>query len=402
VMMPEMDGYETCRRLKADSRLRSIPVIFITVLDDSDAESAGLALGAADYLSKPLNLEIARQRIRNLLERERLRKQVENHRDHLEELVQALNKSEARSRAVTQTAHDAIITSGSDGNIVGWNHGAEIIFGYAESEIMGKPMTLLIPERYRAAHIEGMNRARSSGETHIIGKTVEISGLRKNGSEFPVELSLAKWEIDDSWFVTGIIRDITERKQLEDQVRQLAFYDTLTELANRRLLNDRLGQSIAVSKRNGRYGALMFLDLDNFKSLNDTHGHEVGDLLLIEAANRLKSCVRAVDTVARYGGDEFVVIINELYADKSESATRACVIAEKLRASLGKPYVLQVRHEGTAQATVEHRCTASIGVALFSKTDTNQEDVLKRADTAMYQAKEAGRNLIRFCDVADA
>ena len=401
VMMPEMDGYETCRRFKADPRLRSIPVIFATALGDSVAESAGLALGAADYITKPINVEIARQRIRNLLERERLRKEVEDQRDHLQELVQALNKSEARNRAVTQSAHDGIITSGSEGNILGWNHGAETIFGYAEPEIMGKPMTLLMPEHYRSAHIAGMNRIRSSGETHVIGKTVELSGLRKNGSEFPLELSLAKWEIDDGWFLTGIIRDITERKQLEDQVRQLAFYDTLTELANRRLLNDRLRQSIAASRRNERYGALMFLDLDNFKSLNDTHGHEAGDLLLIEAATRLKSCVRAVDTVARFGGDEFVVMINELNADKSESATQGGVIAEKIRAALAKPYVLQVRHEGTAQTTVEHQCTASIGVALFGKDDSSQEDVLKRADTAMYQAKEAGRNLIRFYDAAD-
>ena len=143
----------------------------------------------------------------------------------------------------------------------------------------------------------------------------------------------------------------------------------------------------------------MFLDLDNFKSLNDTQGHEVGDLLLIEAANRLKSCVRAVDTVARFGGDEFVVMINELDTDKSESVAQGGVIAEKIRAALAKPYVLQVRHEGEAQATVDHQCTASIGVVLFSKNDTNQEDVLKRGDTAMYKAKEAGRNLSRFYDV---
>lgn len=312
----------------------------------------------------------------------------------------ALNKSEAQNRAITQSAYDAVITSGSDGNILGWNHGAETIFGYAESEIMGQPMTLLIPERYRGGHLEGMNRIRCGGEHRIIGKTVELSGLRKDGSEFPLELSLAKWELADGWFITGILRDITERKQMEDQVRQLAFYDTLTELANRRLLNDRLRQAIAASKRNEQYGALMFLDLDNFKPLNDTHGHEVGDLLLIEAASRLKNCVRTVDTVARFGGDEFVVMINELDADKSESATKGGFIAEKIHAALAKPYVLQVRHEGTAEITVEHRCTASIGVALFGKNDTSQEDVLKRADTAMYQAKAAGRNLIRFYDVA--
>ena len=198
--------------------------------------------------------------------------------------------------------------------------------------------------------------------------------------------------------VLGLSRDITERKHLEDEVRQLAFHDALTKLPNRRLLNDRLGQALAASKRSGCYGAMMFLDLDNFKLLNDMHGHEVGDLLLIEAADRLKSCVREMDTVARFGGDEFVVMISELNADKSESGTQAGIIAEKVRAALAKPYVLQVQHEGTAETTVEHYCTASIGVVLFSQHEASQDDILKWADMAMYQAKEAGCNLIRFHD----
>ena len=198
--------------------------------------------------------------------------------------------------------------------------------------------------------------------------------------------------------VLVVSRDITERKQMEDQVRQLAFYDALTKLPNRRLLNERLSQTMAASKRSGRYGALMFLDLDNFKPLNDTHGHEVGDLLLIEAADRLKSCVREVDTVARFGGDEFVVMISELDVDKSTSTTQAGIIAGKIRAALAKPYELKVQHEGKAETTVEHHCTASIGVALFVKDETSRDNILKRADMAMYQAKEAGCNLARFHD----
>ena len=314
---------------------------------------------------------------------------------------QSLRTSEARSRAIAQSANEAIITSDSAGNIVGWNHGAEITFGYLESEALGQPMTLLIPERYRDAHVAGMSRARLGAEHRIIGKTVELSGLRKDGSEFPLELSLAKWESNDGVFFTGILRDITGRKYLEEQVNRMAFYDELTKLANRRLLKDRIMQSIAASKRNGRYGALIFLDLDNFKSLNDSEGHAVGDLLLIEVANRLKSCVREVDTVARFGGDEFVVLINELSADKSESATQANVVAEKIRAAIGTPYVLQVPREGEEDATVDHQCTASIGVVFFSQKETGQEDVLRRADAAMYLAKKAGRNSIQVDDIAD-
>ncbi|MDO8770396.1 MAG: GGDEF domain-containing protein, partial [Burkholderiaceae bacterium] len=194
------------------------------------------------------------------------------------------------------------------------------------------------------------------------------------------------------------IRDITERKRMEQQVHQLAFYDTLTKLPNRRLLNDRLGQTIVASKRSGRYGALIFLDLDNFKSLNDTHGHDVGDLLLVDAANRLQTCVREQDTVARFGGDEFVVMLSELDAEKARSAAQAALIAEKIRAILTEPYRLCIRQDGKDETFIEHLCTVSMGVALFVNHEASQDDILKWADTAMYQSKKAGGNLVLFHD----
>ena len=187
-------------------------------------------------------------------------------------------------------------------------------------------------------------------------------------------------------------------RESENQIRHLAFYDSLTQLANRRLLTDRLGQAMAASKRSGHHGAVMFLDLDNFKLLNDKHGHEAGDMLLVEVAHRLTSCVREVDTVARMGGDEFVVILSELNADKDISNAQACVVAEKIRAALAEPYWLACKPAGDEEITVEHHCTASIGVALFINHQANQEDVLKWADNAMYQAKDSGRNMIRFFD----
>jgi len=187
------------------------------------------------------------------------------------------------------------------------------------------------------------------------------------------------------------MEDITERKQMETQIRELAFYDALTKLPNRRLLNDRLGQAMSASQRSGRYCALLFLDLDNFKPLNDTHGHGVGDLLLIEVANRLKSCVREIDTVARFGGDEFVVILNDLNVDKAESASQAEIVAEKIRTALSAPYLLTIKQEGKAETAIEHHCTASVGVALFINHEDSQDDILKFADTAMYQAKGVKR-----------
>jgi diguanylate cyclase (GGDEF)-like protein len=198
--------------------------------------------------------------------------------------------------------------------------------------------------------------------------------------------------------VFAAARDITELKRAEELILHLALYDSLTKLPNRRLLDDRLGRTMAASKRSGRHGALIFLDLDNFKALNDAHGHCAGDLLLVEAARRISSCVREVDIVARFGGDEFVVILGELDVEKTGSATQAGIVAEEIRAALGRRYVLKVKQEGKAETTLEHHCTSSIGVVVFLDHEGGTEELIKRADIAMYKAKEAGGNSIRFYD----
>ena len=198
--------------------------------------------------------------------------------------------------------------------------------------------------------------------------------------------------------VLVVSRDITERIEDEKEIHNLAFYDTLTQVPNRRLLSDRLVQALAVSKRSGRYGGLIFLDLDNFKSLNDMHGHNLGDLLLREVARRITSCVREMDTVARFGGDEFVVVLSELDQDKAQSLAQSRVAAEKIRAILAEPYLLQLEKDGSPPVMIEHHCTASIGVVLFINHEASSEDILKWADLAMYQAKEAGRDVIRYYD----
>lgn len=187
---------------------------------------------------------------------------------------------------------------------------------------------------------------------------------------------------------------LTAQKALEETVRQLAFYDTLTKLPNRRLLIDRLNKVMAISKRSSTYAALMFLDLDNFKPLNDTHGHGVGDLLLIEVANRLTESVREMDTVARFGGDEFVVLLGDL--GPTEPTAQVLVVAEKIRTSLAEPYFLTIKQTGCPDNVVMHQCSVSIGVAVFVNHDLSETDVLKWADDAMYKAKEVGRNSIQL------
>lgn len=213
----------------------------------------------------------------------------------------------------------------------------------------------------------------------------------------------ARLESDDQGrlqYLRGTIQDITDRKKMEEQMRQLAFYDPLTQLPNRRMLSDRLNLTIASSKRSAYHSALIFLDLDNFKPINDIHGHDFGDLLLIEVAHRLKRCVREMDTVGRLGGDEFVLLINELDTNEAESIAQSTIIAEKIRLTLAEPYHLTVSHLGKADTTIEHHCTASIGVVVFVGDQYSQSDILKWADMAMYQAKEAGRDAIRFYEPA--
>jgi len=219
-----------------------------------------------------------------------------------------------------------------------------------------------------------------------------------NGEVRTVEAHITTVNYKGKSLFFSIIHDITERKQMEDQIRQLAFYDALTNLPNRRLLHDRLSQAMAASKRSETYGALLFLDLDNFKSLNDTHGHPVGDLLLLEAARRLENCMREMDTVARFGGDEFVIMLAELDEDKAFSKLQAASVAEKIRATLSESYLLSINKDEKPDDTVEHCCTASIGVALFIGYESSLDNVMKWADAAMYQAKDAGQNQIRFYD----
>jgi diguanylate cyclase (GGDEF)-like protein len=218
----------------------------------------------------------------------------------------------------------------------------------------------------------------------------EVEGLRLGAVDFisqPINAVV----------VRARVRTHLQLRQAQRQLWDLAFHDPLTGLPNRRLLNDRISQAMIASQRSLQYGAVMFLDLDNFKPLNDQHGHDVGDLLLVEATGRLKGCVREMDTVARFGGDEFVVVLHELASAPADSRKRATAVAEKIRTALGEPYHLTYwSPDGVTPVQVEHRCTTSIGVALFLGRTTTTADLITWADSAMYAAKDAGRNTIRF------
>jgi diguanylate cyclase (GGDEF)-like protein/PAS domain S-box-containing protein len=268
--------------------------------------------------------------------------------------------------------------------------------GYTVEETVGQTPDMLKSNRHNAAFYAAM------WETlHRTGTWQgEIWNRHKNGEVYPYWLTISAVRGHDGAFThyVGTQIDISQRKAAEDQIHKLAFYDPLTQLPNRRLLLDRLSHALAGSTRSNRQGAIMFIDLDNFKTLNDTQGHDVGDRLLIEAAQRVQSSVRQGDTVARLGGDEFVVMLEGLEAD-GLVATRVEGVAEKILAALGDPYRLEIRTGSDKHSTIDYHCTASIGVTLFGTYGENIEELLKQADLAMYQAKDSGRNTIRFFDL---
>ena len=312
------------------------------------------------------------------------------------ERTQALQESQALYRLLTEDAQDVLWRTDSQLVLTYISPADEKLRGFRADEVVGHSVFEMFTEE-GVQVIKSMLRLRAmedaaGGAERFLRFQVEHrckDGRLIWGEELSKPDRNAQGEIIG---YHGITREITERKRLEEQVHQLAFHDPLTHLANRRLMLEHLEQAMSASKRSQRHGALLFLDLDNFKPLNDLHGHGVGDLLLIEVAERLKACVREADTVARFGGDEFVVLLSELSTQPGEADEQAVAIAEKVRTRLAEPYVLQ---SAPSAPSIRHECTASIGVAVFRGRDESQNTVIDRADAAMYQAKEEGRNRIQ-------
>ena len=311
-------------------------------------------------------------------------------------LGQRLRDHQFYTRSLFEANMDALMTTDPVGIITDVNQQMALLTGCTRDELIGAPFKNYFTDPARAE--EGIRLVLTKKKV----TNYELTARARDGKETVVSYNATTFYDRDRRLqgVFAAARDITERKLAEKQILELALHDSLTGLPNRRLLTERLGLILVAGKRSGRFSALMFLDLDNFKRLNDTHGHYVGDLLLMEVARRISSCVRRVDVVARFGGDEFVVILSELGVDKTQSIAQTKLIAEKLRAMLDKAYVLTYQQEGQPEVTVEHYCTASIGVVIFKDHEGSRDDVLKWADSAMYQAKEAGGNQIRFYDSA--
>ena len=302
----------------------------------------------------------------------------------------ALQNNDTKLRSVINGALDGIVTIDETGALVEFNPAAERIFGYTKEEVMGKTLSeVMIPPALRKAHETKHREFVLTGKKHIFDRRVELTAMRADGTEFPVELTLTSLQSDGSTLVTGFIRDISAQKKAQQEIENYAYYDILTSLPNRRLLIDRFQHAMATSKRTKAYNALIFLDLDSFKLLNDTKGHDVGDQVLIEVANRIQRTIRAGDTVARLSGDEFIMIIEDLDVDQNMAYKQATEVAKKLLLALNEPCQLEM---------FEFQASASLGLTLFNNEEFSFEDHLRHADTAMYQSKQAGRNTYHFYD----
>ncbi|WP_283744886.1 diguanylate cyclase [Sideroxydans sp. CL21] len=304
-----------------------------------------------------------------------------------------LSESESRFHFILENSPIAIRISANDsGRVIFANQSYANLIGVSSDKVVG------VNPRYYYAHPQDYDEIVEQlrkGES-ISNKLIELRNPNQPSENKWALASFLPLEFEQRQCTLGWFYDITDRKLAEDQIHDLAFYDVLTHLPNRRLFNDRLEQTMIASKRSNRYAALFVLDMDNFKSLNDNFGHMAGDLLLVEVASRLESCVRAMDTVSRFGGDEFVILLKELDVDKAESTSQARLIAEKIRVSLAEPYVLTLKSETDADLVIRHHCTASIGVMVFLDHEESPVHILQWADVAMYQAKDTGKNQIRF------
>lgn len=302
------------------------------------------------------------------------------------DLELALLQSEAMQKATLNAIPDLLFEINSEGRFLSFTTGRKDTLSRSWSDFVGQLANSVLPTDAAVALMNALRKAEGLG--NFSGQQLR---LNLNGHQAWFELSVARKETGSDAAVHFVVlaRDISERKADENQIQKMAFFDTLTGIPNRRLLMDRLQHSMANQSRSDRKCALIFVDLDNFKVLNDTLGHNQGDLLLKQVAQRLLTCISEGDTVARLGGDEFVVMLENLSANTYEAASQAEVVGEKILLVLNHPYTL----DGG-----EHRSTSSIGVTLFGEKPEGIEEPLKRADLAMYQAKSEGRNALRFYD----
>jgi diguanylate cyclase (GGDEF)-like protein/PAS domain S-box-containing protein len=401
--MPEVDGLDVLDRLTEQSPETPIIVISGTGII-ADAVEA-VRRGAWNYLLKPIqDMSVLQHAINQALEKARLIRENQAYQEHLEEEVtrrtealqqavtdlnlshRKLKDSEEKYRAIFENLQDVYLEMTLAGRICEISPSISKISSYHREDLLGSEIHELFPALSSRDSL--MEKLRT--DEQIVDYELYLQD--HEGKLVPCSLNAsyqqAKGSADDK--ICATLRDISERKQANARIEYLAYFDALTDLPNRRLLLDRLEQSISRARRSGRYGSMLFLDLDRFKNINDSLGHPVGDALLSEVSRRLTQDLRIEDTVSRLGGDEFVLLLSDLDADRDQAAGFAQTVAEKIQQRLAEKYQINGH---------DLHITPSIGVAMFPSgmqgADTS-DDILRHADTAMYRAKDDGRDTIRF------
>jgi diguanylate cyclase (GGDEF)-like protein/PAS domain S-box-containing protein len=291
-----------------------------------------------------------------------------------------------RFRSLLETAPDAMVIVDQGGRIVLVNSQTERLFGYAREELIGELVERLVPERFVPEHPEHRGTFASDSHARPMGGSLDLYARRKDGSEFPVEISLSPLQTEEGRFISSAIRDVTERKLARDALTYHARHDSLTGLPNRGLFLDRLENAVDRAKRSQSTLAVLVLDIDDFKLVNDTLGHEAGDCLLVEMIPRLRAALRPGDTIARFGGDEFVVLCEELSTEED-----AIAIAERIAFACSRPVTLGPH---------QHLVTISAGIVVVSGGSAAATDLLRDADAAMYRAKAAGKGRVSLFDLS--
>lgn len=384
IMMPDLDGFAICRTLRQQSSGARVPILMLTGLDDYASIKQAFMAGATDFVTKPINFTLLEYRIRYLLRASTTLASLHESERQLataQRIAGLGHWSWDRGEKSLRLSRDVCILVGLDPQV------PEVPFQRLLDRVYDKDRSLV------AEWFEDIREGRHSGA--IGHRVVDASG---NVRYVRQQVEAVLNDVGRPNHLYGTLQDITELHQAQEQVRQLAFIDSLTHLPNRELFKDRLDTALKLAKRHGRQLALLFLDLDNFKRINDTLGHGVGDLLLQATAERLKMSVRASDSVgwsavdeqdesiARLGGDEFTVLLPEIH--RSE---QAALVAERILTGLERPFLLRDH---------ETFITPSIGIAVFPQDGEDAETLLKNADMAMYCAKRQGRNLYRFYDAS--
>ncbi|MCV2368918.1 putative bifunctional diguanylate cyclase/phosphodiesterase [Roseateles oligotrophus] len=373
-----------------------LPVVFLTAFAADETLARAKLTEPFGYILKPFS----ERELRTVLEMALYKHGAETR----------LRASAMHSQTILDNMLDGVITIDEVGQVQSCNKAACALFGYAADELRGCNVRVLMPEPHAAQHDGYLQHYRDTGEARLLGKAREVEGRHKDGHLLPISLLVSEISGAKTRSFIGLVRDIAPDRQHIEELHRLAYYDSLTGLPNRRLLTERLQHAMQAASRSGRHGALMLLDLDHFKQLNDTQGHGVGDELLLQVTQRLQAEVHAVahlgafvgshaagslsagfgdGLVARLGGDEFVVLLEGLSSQDHEAATQAELLANKILSSLRQPYLLRGQ---------SYQGTPSIGIVVLTQEHQSSDELLKRADVAMYQAKSAGRNTMRFFD----